>query len=123
MAGAACARETFAYWYLRQKGCVFVAQNFVPRGTKGEIDLFGYDGDVLAFVEARTWTAREDQAALPELSVAPDKPRLVVPTAQRFLSGRQVKECPLQFDVVAIEEVLGKTPEVRLHKKAFGPAM
>ena len=27
--------ETFAYWYLRRHGYVFVARNYVPRGAKG----------------------------------------------------------------------------------------
>lgn len=65
--------KTFAYWYLRRHGYVFVARNFVPRGAKGEIDLVGYDGETLAFVEVRTRTAREGQAALPELSVTAEK--------------------------------------------------
>jgi len=50
-------------------GVRFVARNYTPRGTKGEIDLVGYDGKALAFVEVRTRTAREDLTALPELSV------------------------------------------------------
>ena len=36
-----------------------IYENNVPRGAKGEIDLVGYDGDTLAFVEVRTRTARE----------------------------------------------------------------
>ena len=59
--------ETFAYWYLRRHGYVFVARNHVPREVKGEMDLIGYDGETLVFVEVRTRTAREDQAALPDL--------------------------------------------------------
>jgi hypothetical protein len=35
--------ETFAYWYLRRQGYVFVARNYMPRGAKGELDLVGYD--------------------------------------------------------------------------------
>jgi len=115
--------ETFAYWYLRRHGYVFVARNFVPRGAKGEIDLVGYDGDTLAFVEVRTRTAREHQAALPELSVTAEKQEVVARTAQRFLLERRVKECPMRFDVVAIEEVAGEAPVVRLHKAAFCPEM
>jgi hypothetical protein len=65
--------ETFAYWYLRRHGYVFVARNYMPQEVKGEIDLIGYDGETLAFVEVRTLTAREDQAALPELSVTAEK--------------------------------------------------
>jgi putative endonuclease len=113
--------ETFAYWYLRRLGYVFVARNYVPRGTKGEIDLVGYDGETLAFVEVRTRTTREDQAALPELSVTPEKQELVARTARRFLLERHVKECPVRFDVVAIEEVPAAPPIVRLHKSAFSP--
>ena len=61
--------ETYGYWYLRKQGYIFVGENFIPRGTKGEIDLIGYDGKTLAFVEVRTRTAIEGHAALPELSV------------------------------------------------------
>ena len=61
--------ETYAYWYLRRNGYVFVARNYTPRGIKGELDLVGYDGNTLAFVEVRTRTVREDSPALPELSV------------------------------------------------------
>jgi Holliday junction resolvase-like predicted endonuclease len=44
-------------------------------------------------------------------------------TAKRFLMERHVKECPMRFDVVAIEEVSGASPVVRLHKAAFSPQM
>lgn len=113
--------ETFAYWYLRRQGYVFVARNYVPRGAKGEIDLVGYDGETLAFVEVRTRTAREDQAALPELSITAEKQEVVARTARRFVMERHVKQCPVRFDVVAIEEVEGGAPVVRLHKAAFYP--
>src|SRR5215472_9483277 len=96
--------ETYAYWYLRCEGYVFIARNFSPRAAKGEIDLIGYDGETLAFVEVRTRTVREgDLSGLPELSVTTDKQRLVVRTALRFLGERHVKECPCRFDVVAID--------------------
>jgi putative endonuclease len=58
--------ETYAYWYLRRNGYVFVARNYTPRGIKGELDLVGYDGKTLAFVEVRTRTVRDDMPALPE---------------------------------------------------------
>ena len=113
--------ETYAYWYLRNAGYIFVAKNYTPRGIKGELDLVGYDGETLAFVEVRTRTVREDAAALPELSVTEQKQRLVVRTAQRFLAERHVEESPIRFDVVAIDNHPGKPPVVRLHKDAFSP--
>jgi putative endonuclease len=115
--------ETYAYWYLRRNGYVFVAKNYMPRGIKGEIDLVGYDGKTLAFVEVRTRTVKEDAVALPELSVTKDKQHLVVRTAQRFLAERHVDECPCRFDVVAIDNRPGQPPVVRLHKDAFSPQL
>jgi putative endonuclease len=115
--------ETYAYWYLRHHGYVFVARNFTPRASKGEIDMVGYDGKTLAFVEVRTRTVREDMSALLELSVTPGKQHLVARTAQHFLAERRVPECPCRFDVVAIDNSPGKAPVVRLHKDAFSPQM
>ena len=115
--------ETYAYWYLRRHGYVFVARNYTPRSAKGEIDLVGFDGATLAFVEVRTRTVRDDLSALPELSVTPGKQHLLVRTAQRFLAERHVRECPCRFDVLAIDNSPGRPPVVRLHKDAFSPEM
>jgi putative endonuclease len=115
--------ETYAYWYLRRQGYVFVARNYSPRSVKGELDLVGYDGATLAFVEVRTRTVRDEMTALPELSVTEEKQRVLARTARRFLAERHVRECPLRFDVVAIDNEPGHPPVVRLHKDAFSPQM
>ncbi len=115
--------ETYAYWYLRRNGYVFVARNYTPRGIKGELDLVGYDGKTLAFVEVRTRTVGEDLPALPELSITKEKQRVVIRTAQRFLAERRAGDCPCRFDVVAIDNRPGQPPLVRLHKDAFSPQM
>ena len=106
--------ETYAYWYLRKQGYIFVARNYTPRGIKGEIDLVGYDGKTLVFVEVRTRTIREGLPALPELSITREK---------RFIAERHVGECPCRFDVMAIDNCPGQPPVVRLHKDAFSPQM
>jgi putative endonuclease len=113
--------ETYAYWYLRNQGYVFVARNFLPLGAKGEIDLIGYDGATLAFVEVRTRTVGDGLPGLPELSVTTDKQRVVVRTAWQFLGEQNVGDCPCRFDVVAIDNRPGLPPVVRLHKDAFSP--
>jgi putative endonuclease len=113
--------ETYAYWYLRRHGYVFVARNYMPRGAKGEIDLVGYDGATLAFVEVRTRTESEKHTALPELSITRDKQSVLIRTAQRFLAERHVGDCPCRFDVLAIDNRPGHTPVARLHKDAFSP--
>jgi Holliday junction resolvase-like predicted endonuclease len=73
--------ETFGYWYLRRQGYVFIAKNYMPQGVKGELDLVGYEGETIAFVEIRTRTVREDVSGLPELSVSHAKQSVLVRTA------------------------------------------
>jgi len=114
--------ETYAYWYLRRHGYIFIARNFTPRSSKGELDLVGYDRETLAFVEVRTRTLRDDTfSALPELSVTAGKQHVLVRTAKHFLSERHVPESPVRFDVLAIDNSPGHPPVVRLHKDAFSP--
>ena len=115
--------ETYAYWYLRRLGYVFVARNYMPRRVKGEIDMIGYDGETLAFVEVRTRTVRKEFTALPELSITRDKQEMLARTAKLFLLERRVAVCPCRFDVVAIDNEIGAPPVVRLHKDAFSPQM
>jgi putative endonuclease len=113
--------ETYAYWYLRRLGYIFVARNFMPSRVKGELDLVGYDGDTLVIVEVRTRQASAERAALPELSIGREKHEVLLRTAEYFLRERHIEPCPVRFDVVAIDNVPGCPPIVRLHKAALPP--
>jgi putative endonuclease len=115
--------ETYAYWYLRRLGYIFIARNYMPSRAKGELDLIGYDGDTLAIVEVRTRRATKDQPALPELSISEGKHEVLVRTAHYFLRERHIQQCPIRFDVVAIENAPGQPPVVRLHKAALSPQL
>ncbi len=114
--------ETFAYWYLRRRGYTIIARNFMAPGMKGEIDLAGYDGKVLAFVEVKTRTLADEEKsrARPEEAVTPEKRRNLVRIARMFLAEWRIKEATCRFDVLAIESRAGAAPVVRLHKDAFG---
>jgi len=111
--------ETYAYWYLRRLGYIFIARNYAPARAKGEIDLIGFDGETLAFVEVRTRLSVKGKSALPELSITREKHQVLVRTAHYFLRERHLKECPVRFDVVAIDNIPGQPPAVRLHKAAL----
>jgi putative endonuclease len=111
--------ETFAYWYLRRHGYTIIARNFKMPGIKGEIDLIGYDGNVLAFVEVKTRAGSGAVQALPEDAVNADKRRHLSRMARQFLTDRRISEARCRFDVVAIESRPGHRPDVRLHKGAF----
>jgi putative endonuclease len=109
--------ETYAYWFLRRHGYVLVARNYQAPGLKGEIDLVGYDGEQLAFVEVKT---RSGEGAQPEDAITPEKRRVLGRMARAFLAERRLEGATWRFDVVAIRSRAGSRPEIRLHKAAFG---
>ncbi|HUL34594.1 MAG TPA: YraN family protein [Candidatus Eisenbacteria bacterium] len=111
--------ETYAYWYLRRMGYIFIARNYEPAREKGELDLVGFDGETLAFIEVRTRALVPGRPALPELSIGREKHHVLVRTAHAFLRERHVKPCPVRFDVVAIDHQPGEPPVARLHKDAL----
>lgn len=111
--------ETYAYWYLRRHGYVMIARNFTVRGMKGEIDLVGYDGATLVFVEVKTRTASRDEFGSPEDAVTREKQRHLVRVARQFLREYRAAGAPFRFDILAIEALPGRRPIVRLHKGAF----
>ena len=111
--------ETYAYWYLRRHGYVFVARNYRIPDDKGEIDLVGYDGSVLAVVEVKTRTGTEEHPGQPEEAITAEKRRHLERMAKRFMAERRARDISWRFDLVAIESRAGRAPEVRLYKNAF----
>lgn len=111
--------ETYAYWYLRRHGYIFVARNYRAPGDKAEIDMVGYDGSVLAFVEVKTRSGTEDRPGRPEEAVTSEKRSHIERMAKRFLQERRTPGISWRFDVVAIESRPGGLPDVRLYKGAF----
>ena len=120
--GTGIRGETYAYWYLRRLGYIMVARNYMFPGFKGEIDIVGYDGPVLAFIEVTRSASREPAPGQPgpEEAVNWEKRRNLARMARQFLQARRLVSIPWRFDVLAIETRLGARPEVRLHKGAFG---
>ncbi len=119
--GIGAQGERYAYWYLRRLGYIFLARNYTAARSKGEIDLVGFDGNTLAFVEVRTRAAVKGKSGLPELSITREKHEVFVRTANLFLREWHIAECPVRFDVVAIDNSPGFPPTVRLHKDALSP--
>lgn len=109
--------ETYAYWFLRRHGYVLIARNYQAPGVRGEIDLVGFDGKELAFVEVKT---RSGEQAEPEEAMTPRKRHVLERMAQSFLAERHLRDAIWRFDVVAIRSRRGRPPEVRWHKDAFG---
>lgn len=111
--------ETYAYWYLRRNRYVMVARNYTAPGLKGEIDMVGYDGGVLAFVEVKTRTSTSPDQPRPEEAVNAEKQHQLARMAGQFLRARKLEGVPHRFDVIAIESRPDARPVLRLHKGAF----
>jgi hypothetical protein len=61
------------------------------------------------------------KTALPELSITRGKHKVLIRMAHYFLRERHIGDCPLRFDVVAIDNSPGRLPVVRLHRDALSP--
>jgi putative endonuclease len=108
--------EEEAYFYLRRMGYVIVARNYRSRRRPSEIDLVGWDGEVLCFIEVKTRTTREVKPA--EAAVDVEKQRDLRGMAREYL--RRVAGSPAhRFDILSIYILDGADPEFTLFKNAF----
>ena len=109
--------EEDAYFYLRRLGYVMVARNFRSSRRRGEIDLIGWDKDVLCFIEVKTRTTRAVKPA--EAAVDRDKQRGLAAVADEYLR-HVAPSCRWRFDVVTVYyEVQSSQPEIGLFRNAF----
>jgi putative endonuclease len=96
--------EEDAYFYLREKGYVIVARNFRTARHHGEIDLIGWDKDVLCFIEVKTRTTRDVKPA--EAAVDRKKRqglRVMIRYYLRTLPRRRFPTIPQwRFDIVTV---------------------
>jgi putative endonuclease len=96
--------EEDAYFYLRRRGYVMVARNFRTARHPGEIDLIGWDKDVLCFIEVKTRTTHDVKPAAAAVDRAKRQAiRIVIRDYLRLLPERLFPEPPQwRFDVVTV---------------------
>jgi putative endonuclease len=109
--------ETLAYWYLRHQGYTIVARNRLARSGAGELDLVGWDGPVLSFVEVKTRTT--DAAGLPEAAVSKAKQRRISRAANEYLHRLRRKPTSYRFDIASVRWNSEEGLQIRLIKDAF----
>jgi putative endonuclease len=111
--------EEAAYFHLRRQGYVMVARNYRSPRSRSELDLVGWDGETLCFIEVKTRTTREVKPA--EAAVDLAKQRDLGHVAREFL--RKINgNPPFRFDVVSIYLEEGREPQIELFKSAFAIA-
>jgi len=95
---------------------VMVARNYRSPRSRSELDLVGWDGETLCFIEVKTRTTRAVQPA--EAAVDPDKQKDLAGVAREFL--RKVRgNPPYRFDIVSVYLEPGAEPDITLFRDAF----
>jgi len=91
--------EEEAYFHLRKLGYAIVARNFRSPRCRGEIDLIGWDKDVLCFIEVKTRTSRDVKS--PEAAVDRHKRRELAEMAREY-RRRLPPSCQWRIDIVSV---------------------
>ena len=112
--------EREALFHLRKLGYTVVARRWKSAKLWGDIDLIGWDGGWLCFIEVKTRSGRDAMAA--ESAVDRDKQDMLRKMARAYLRGFPEKlraEVPVRFDVVSVY-LLPTGVEFELYRGAFG---
>lgn len=108
--------EEAAYFHLRTLGYAMVARNYRTPRCRGEIDLIGWDADVLCFIEVKTRTSHQVKPA--EAAVDWHKRREVAEVARAYLR-RLPPTCQWRFDIVSVYyETLTSRPQFEVFRNA-----
>jgi putative endonuclease len=91
--------EEDAYFYLRRRGYTIIARNYRSPNHRGELDLVGWERDVLCFIEVKTRTTRDVKPA--EAAVDRAKQEDLSRVAHDFLRQMPLS-CQWRFDVLAV---------------------
>ena len=109
--------EDAAYFHLRRQGYLIVARRWKSAKQAGDIDMIGWDGEWLCFIEVKTRTRRDNIAA--EFSVDEDKRQTLRKMARQYLRNLDdIDQIPVRFDVLSVY-MLGEKTEFELFKAAF----
>lgn len=108
--------EEDAYFELRKLGYIMVARNFRSPRCHGEIDLIGWDGNVLCFIEVKTRTTQDVKPA--EAAVDRHKKREIAEVAREYLR-KMPQLCQWRFDIVSVYyDRRSSRPQVELFRNA-----
>ncbi len=112
--------EREALFYLRKRGYIVVARRWKSARVWGDIDLIGWDGRWLCFVEVKTRSGRGAMTA--ESAVDGEKQDMLRRMGRAYLRVFPEKlrsDVPVRFDVVSVY-LLPSGVEFDLYQGAFG---
>jgi len=108
--------EEAAFFHLRRLGFVITARSWRSHRYAGDIDLIGWEGDCLCFIEVKTRTTRD--VATAEAAVDRAKRKTLRRMAGHYL--RNLPEPPgVRFDVLSIYFERDRPADFLLLRRAF----
>ncbi len=106
--------EVIASKYLENKGYFIIENNYLK--PFGEIDIIGYDSDVLVFFEVKTRATRTYGS--PAESIDEFKQKKIIQTAKEYVINHSLSHYQCRFDVVEVY-ILKTGVEINHIKNAF----
>jgi putative endonuclease len=95
--------EREAIFELKKMGYTIVARRWKSTKLRGDIDLIGWEGNYLCFIEVKT---RSERGVVPAMfSVDTDKQQMLHKMARAYLRNfpeKSRRDIPVRFDVVSV---------------------
>jgi putative endonuclease len=110
--------EDIAHRFLQRAGIVIVARNFRMASGAGEIDLIGWEGETLVFVEVKS--RETDQFGSPDRAIGLQKQTNLLRAAHEYARHAEVSWDSVRFDVVNV--VFTTPPSVTHFRDVFSPS-
>lgn len=109
--------EDIAHRFLQRAGVIIVARNYRMASGAGEVDLIGWEDDMLVFVEVKS--RQTDEYGTPDRAVGPQKQINLVRAAREYARHAEVPWDKVRFDIVNV--VFTTPPSVTHFRDVFGP--
>jgi len=107
--------ERIACRFLLKQGYDILARRF--RGRSGELDLIGFEGETLVFIEVKTRATKT--FGDPWEFVDWQKQQSLRRAAEEFIARYDLGEYTYRFDIVSVVAPGQKTEEIALYRNAF----
>ena len=108
--------EDIAQRFLQRAGIIVVDRNYRMASGAGEVDLIGWEGDTLVFVEVKSRQTTEYGA--PDRAIGPQKQSSLIRTAREYARHAEVPWQKVRFNVVTV--VFSTPPLVEHFRDVFG---
>jgi putative endonuclease len=92
--------EDIAQRFLQRVGIIIVDRNYRMASGAGEVDLAGWEGDTLVFVEVKS--RQSDEHGAPDLGIGLQKQSSLIRDARQYAQKAEVPWQKVRFDVVNV---------------------